>query len=108
MIRSNEIAIVTAPTRKIIFKPLSRSGVLFCTKPRIAGATAIPTIWKKKMAPTATPNRCFGTANCATRVVTVGMTPKPRPAIEVTRTYNQIGVSAVKRHMANIAAVTTA
>ena len=101
MINSDAADIASAPIRKTSFKPLSRSGALFCARPRMAGATAIPIIWKKKIAPTATPNRRLGTENCATSVLTVGMIPRPNPAREVMSTYSQIGVLAEKRHIAN-------
>ena len=44
MIKSKETAIVTAPTRKTNFKPLSKSGAVFCAMPKMAGATESPII----------------------------------------------------------------
>ena len=86
VINSVAIVIAAAPIRKTSFKPLSRSGAVLWASPRMAGATAIPIIWKKKMAPTATPSSRRGTANWATSVLTVGIIPRPKPATPVMRT----------------------
>ena len=98
---SKATTIATAPTRKTRVRPLSRSGALFWAMPNMAGPTDSPIIWKKNMAPTATPSSRLDTANWATYVLTVKVVPNPRPATAVTSTKSQIGVAAVKRHMAN-------
>ena len=67
----------------------------------MAGATDDSYHLEEKIAPTATPSKRLGTANCATSVLDRGITPRPNPATEVTSTKSQIGVAALKRHMAN-------